>query len=32
MFLFYSNAMGIVGSIAVTIVLSLILLYACSGM
>jgi hypothetical protein len=31
MFLFYSNVVGIVGSIVVTIVLSLILLYACSG-
>jgi energy-converting hydrogenase Eha subunit E len=31
MFLFYSNAVGIIGSIVVTVVLSLILLYACSG-
>jgi hypothetical protein len=31
MFLFYSNTVGIVGSILVTIVLSLLLMYACSG-
>lgn len=31
MFLFYSNLAGIAGSILVSVVLSLALLYACSG-
>jgi len=31
MFVFFSNAMGIGGSILVSIVLTLLLLYACSG-
>jgi hypothetical protein len=30
MFLFFSNGVGAVGSIAVTVIVSLLLLYACS--
>ena len=30
MFLFFSNGVGVVGSIAVTVIVSLLLLYACS--
>jgi hypothetical protein len=30
MFLFFSNGMGVAGSIVISIVVSLVLLYACS--
>jgi hypothetical protein len=31
MFLFFSNGVGIAGSIIISILLSIVLLYACSG-
>jgi hypothetical protein len=31
MLLFFSNGVGIAGSIALSVILSLLLLYACSG-
>lgn len=32
MFLFFSNRMGVAGSILISILLSVVLLYACSGL
>ena len=31
MFLFFSNGLGLFGSIAISVILSLLLLYACSS-
>ena len=31
MFFFFSNSLGLIGSILISLVLTLVLLYACSG-